>query len=108
MTPQKILWQPTNSFINNSNLKTFERWLAKEKGLVFANYEELWQWSIDQLEDFWEYVVQYFEVQLKTPYQQVLSSRTMPGVKWFAGATLNYAEHIFRKKSAQRLSLIHI
>ena len=105
MQAQKILWQPSTSFINNSNLKDFERWLGKEKGLLFDDYDELWQWSITQLEDFWECVVQYFKVQLKTPYQQVLSSRAMPGAKWFEGATLNYAEHIFRKKSNQRSAL---
>lgn len=50
MTPQKIRWQPTTSFIYNSNLKDFENWLGKEKGLFFNDYKELWQWSINQLE----------------------------------------------------------
>lgn len=106
MQAQKILWQPTSSFINNSNLKAFEGWLSKEKGLTFSDYDALWQWSIEELEDFWECIVQYFEVALKTPYEQVLSSRKMPGAKWFEGATLNYAEHIFRKKSDERPALL--
>jgi len=107
MNPQqKILWQPTESFIDNSNLKQFEQWLQKEKGLSFNNYKELWQWSIDELEEFWESIAQYFKLVFHTPYQQVLDTRVMPGAKWFEGATLNYAEHIFRKQTTERPALI--
>jgi len=103
---QKTLWKPKTSFINNSNLKQFEQWLQNEKGLSFDNYEELWQWSIDQIEDFWESIAQYFGVIFHVPYQQVLDTRVMPGAKWFEGATLNYAEHIFRQQTTQRPALI--
>jgi len=103
---QKILWKPQTCFINNSNLKQFELWLQKEKGVNFNNYEELWQWSIDEIEDFWENIAQYFGVVFHTPYQQVLDTREMPGAKWFEGATLNYAEHIFRQQSSERPALI--
>ncbi|MEM6321584.1 MAG: acetoacetate--CoA ligase [Bacteroidota bacterium] len=103
---QQILWQPSTEFINHSNLKDFEQWLEKEKGLIFTDYDALWQWSIDELEDFWECLMQYFDIHLKTPYEQVLSSRVMPGAAWFKGATLNYAEHIFRQKSDERPALI--
>ncbi|MEM1123767.1 MAG: acetoacetate--CoA ligase, partial [Bacteroidota bacterium] len=70
---QQILWQPSTEFINNSNLKDFERWLEREKGLTFADYDALWRWSIDELEDFWECLMLYFDIQLKTPYEQVIS-----------------------------------
>ena len=107
MNPQqKILWQPQKSFINNSNLKQFEQWLQKEKGLSFDNYEALWQWSIDELETFWESIAQYFEVVFHSPYQQVLDTRLMPEAKWFEGATLNYAAHIFRQETTERPALI--
>ncbi len=35
------------------------------------------------------------------PYSNVLESRTMPGAKWFTGAALNYAQHIFRGRDAK-------
>lgn len=103
---QTTIWQPTENFIQNANLKQFEQWLQKEKGLNFNNYEELWQWSIDEIEDFWESIAQYFGVVFHTPYQQVLDTRVMPGAQWFKGATLNYAEHIFRQQTTQRPALI--
>lgn len=103
---QKILWKPTQNFIDNSNLKQFEKWLLLKKGLSFTNYEELWQWSITELEAFWEAIAQYFEVSFNSPYQQVLNTRLMPGTNWFEGATLNYAAHIFRQQTTNRAALI--
>jgi len=102
---QKILWQPTTDFIQQSNLKKFENWLFINKQLSFKDYDELWQWSTDNLEDFWESLAHYFEVIFHSPYQQVLDTHKMLDANWFAGATLNYAEHIFRKKSVQRPAL---
>src|SRR5690606_40409479 len=62
----------------------------------FADYHELWQWSVDDLDGFWASIWDYFEVIAHTPYTSVLGERTMPGATWFPGATLNYAEHALR------------
>lgn len=103
---QKTLWTPSEDFIENSNLKDYENWLKKNYQLSFDNYDELWQWSNDQLEDFWESIAKYFDVQFYSPYQEVLSNKQMPGAKWFKGATLNYAAHILRQQTTERLALI--
>ena len=103
---QKVLWRPTADFINNSNLKAYEQWLQKEYQLSVENYEQLWQWSIDELEDFWESLIHYFNIELQGEYQQVVDTRQMPGAKWFEGTTLNYAAHIFRQATDERPALI--
>ncbi len=72
-----------------------ERISARE-GVTFANYEEAWQWSIDNLETFWADVVDEFDVILHSPYERILESREMPGAAWLPGATLNFAEHAVR------------
>ena len=74
------------------------RWLEKRTGTSFPNYDALWRWSTQNLEGFWESVWEYFEVWSSTPYRAVLSERKMPGARWFEGARLNYAEHVFRNK----------
>ncbi len=106
MSEQKILWRPSEDFIQNANLTAYERWLEEEKGLSFKDYDEIWQWSVNDIEDFWESIWEYFEIIHHSPYQSVLSSHDMPGAKWFEGSTLNYAEHIFRKKSNDRPAII--
>jgi len=103
---QKVLWQPSAPFINQSNLKKFENWLNEHQGLQFPSYQELWQWSVDQPEAFWEAIWNYFQVKSYQPYRQVLSQRQMPGARWFEGATLNYAEHLFRHKAEGKTALI--
>ena len=57
----------------------------------FDTYPELWQWSVDDLEAFWAAVWDWCGV--RGSYDRVLSSRAMPGARWFEGAALSYAEH---------------
>ncbi len=61
-----------------------------------GSYEELWNWSVSNLEDFWGSIVEFFEVRFSSEPSAVLGSRRMPGAEWFPGARVNYAEHVFR------------
>ena len=72
----------------------YQRWLAAERGVQADDYASLWQWSVDNLEDFWASIWDYFEVRAETPYERVLGSREMPGAEWFTGARLSYAQHV--------------
>jgi len=93
----KKLWEGTNQFKKESHLQHYCNWLKENHDLQFENYHELWKWSVNHIEDFWESIWHYFKVTSHSPYTKVLSSYNMPdGCKWFEGATLNYAEHIFR------------
>ncbi len=104
--PMKKLWQPSPEFQQQTNMTAYMTWLAETKDLQFANYDGLYQWSISHLEEFWQSIWDYYDVQSATPYERVLSSHTMPGAKWFDGATLNFAEHIFRARADDRPALL--
>ena len=54
-------------------------WLRDEHGRDFADWEELWRWSVDDLEGFWASVWEFFDVQASEPYDEVLTTREMPG-----------------------------
>jgi len=82
------------------------QWLKREKSLNFQTRDDLWQWSVDHLEDFWASLWEYFHIQASSPYSAVLLERKMPGAKWFSGATLNYAEHVFRNATSSRPALL--
>lgn len=105
MEDKDILWKPSERFINESNLKRYEKWLEEHHGLSFSSYREMWEWSVKDVAGFWESLWDYFEIIYHSPYRQVLSSENMPGARWFEGATLNYSEHIFRMKSDKRPAL---
>ena len=68
-------------------------WLAAERGLDFATYAELWQWSVDDLDAFWTSVAEWSGVRWHAEPERALGEPAMPGARWFPGATLNYAEH---------------
>lgn len=91
-----LLWTPSPARIEKSHTTAFMRWLAKERGRSFASYEEMWRWSVDDLEGFWQAIWDFFQVRSSTPYERVLADRRMPGARWFPGAHLNYAEHALR------------
>lgn len=103
----KLLWEPSQQFQDESNLKKFMIWLEETRGLHFDTYEQLWKWSVTSIEGFWSAVWHYFDIQAKTPYEEVLKARKMPGAQWFPGATLNYAEHVFRNEIPEKEAIIY-
>ncbi len=92
----RILWQPKNEFIENSHIFHFLKWLKEKKGLDFTGYEELWEWSVNSFRDFWEIMLDYFNIEYSGEYQYVTHGKEMPQIEWFKGISLNYARHIFR------------
>ncbi len=101
------LWQPSQAQIDGSRLLAYTRWLERERGLRFGSYAELWQWSVTELEAFWASLWEFFEVQASRPYEAVCPHRAMPGTRWFPGARLNYAEHIFAGERPDAVALVH-
>ena len=93
----EVLWQPDAQRIANAPMTRYLEWLGRHRGLRFADYEALWQWSTTDLEGFWGSIWEYFEIRSSAPHQRVLAQRTMPGAKWFPGARLNYAENLLRR-----------
>ena len=89
-------------------MTAYMRWLEAERGLDFGgDYHALWRWSVESIEDFWASIWDYFEVAATRPYSAVLSGHAMPGARWFEGAELNYAEHLFRDKRDDAVAILH-
>src|SRR3954447_17418717 len=79
----EVLWE----LVGGSRLHKF----AKRHG--FETYADLHAWSITDLEGFWGAVVDDLGIRWATPPDRVLGDDSMPGARWFPGATLNYADH---------------
>jgi acetoacetyl-CoA synthetase len=93
---QKPLWRPAADVLQTAEMAQFMRWVGDRRGAPFAGYEELWRWSVQELEEFWAYLWEFCGVIASAPYERVLDSHRMPGAHWFEGATLNYAENLLR------------
>jgi acetoacetyl-CoA synthetase len=99
---EKLLWGPTPERIERATITRFARAVGRE-----GSYEDLWRWSVDDLEGFWAAVWEFFEVRASAPYERVLGRREMPGAQWFPGARLSYAEHFFRDRDDDAVAIRH-
>ena len=109
----ELLWTPSAQFRQNSPLQRFLDWLPGQgvgpfPGTGSDQYAAAWQWSVDHPAEFWETLWRYFDVQSATPYDAVLPDAAMPGARWFPGATLNFAEHVFRAADPDRPALLFV
>jgi acetoacetyl-CoA synthetase len=105
--PGRLLWEPSPAAVEASALTAYMRWLRETRGLDFAGYHELWEWSVSDLEGFWSSIWERFGVRASTAYERVLARREMPGAVWFPGARLSYAEHVFRDRDPRAVALVH-
>ena len=100
----QVLWRPSPEQVERSRLTRFAGQVAERHGVPVAHdedgYEQLRRWSVEHLEDFWALVWDFFDVQASRPPDQVLTTRQMPGGRWFPGARLNLAENVLRRRGA--------
>ena len=96
----KLLWAPGPADRAHARVTQFLRWLAAERGLTFGGYDELWRWSVDQPGEFWQSVWEFFDVPGRPGDGPPLAGGPMPDVRWFAGATVNYARVALRSAAS--------
>ena len=77
-------------------IRLYLDWLQTHRGLSFNTYRDLWNWSITDLDAYWQSVWDYFGMESPTPHTAVLAKNVMPGAVWFPGAQANYAQQVFR------------
>lgn len=93
----ELLWIPKEELIRSANIYHFTNWLSDRTGIKFSSYQELHNWSVNEIEKFWELFLEYSLIIYSGNYNKVLNSFKMPGAKWFEGIKLNYAENILEK-----------
>ncbi|MDQ2881638.1 MAG: acetoacetate--CoA ligase [Actinomycetota bacterium] len=93
MSEPQIVWLPDPAAVARSQLAAFRSWLAARRGVVVADYDALWRWSVADVAGFWGAFADFAGVRFHTAPQRVLTDESMPGTRWFPGGTLNYAEH---------------
>ncbi|HEV2536408.1 MAG TPA: acetoacetate--CoA ligase [Streptosporangiaceae bacterium] len=89
-----LLWEPDDKTVRNARVTHFIRWLAS-RGTAASGYQDLWQWSVTHPGEFWTAVWDYFGVLGDRGDGPALAG-AMPEVRWFEGATLNYARNALR------------
>lgn len=102
------LWEPSELFREKSHMQRYMSWVADRYHLALDSYDDLWQWSVLDVARFWQSIWDYFRVVTHSPYTSVLDHAPMPEARWFTGATLNYAEHVFRNRTDAYPAIVHL
>ena len=93
----RLLWQPTQERIKATNMYRFMHMVNERFGKSFDDYAALYQWSIENISDFWATMWDFGDIIASKPYDEVVDDLAkMPGAKWFSGARLNFAENLLR------------
>ena len=93
----KKLWEPSEERIKSTNMYRFMTRINEKFNKNFTEYSELWEWSVENLADFWTHAWDFLDIQVSTPYETVIQDKDkMPGAKFFAGSKLNFAENLLR------------
>jgi acetoacetyl-CoA synthetase len=81
-------------------MRLYTDWLRERRGLEFASYDDLWRWSVGDLEAFWRSIWDYHAISSPTAYKRVLIADQMPDASWFEGARVNFTAQVLRHVEA--------
>jgi len=96
------LWTPSEERIQQANITRFIEQVNTWYGLNLNSYAELYQWSVENIPDFWAAMWDFAEIKSSRRYDQVVDDlRKFPGARWFPGARLNFAENLLRYRDNQ-------
>jgi acetoacetyl-CoA synthetase len=100
------LWTPSEERIKQTNMTQFIHYVKEKYGKEFPYYKELYQWSIDNIPDFWETMWDFGHIRASKKYEKIVDDlNKMPGAQWFIGAKLNFAENLLRYRD-DKIALI--
>ncbi len=99
---RKKLWEPSKKWIKNAEVTHFIELVNKKFKKNIKGAKELYQWSIDNIEDFWAAMWDFGSIIASQKYDKVVEDLSVfPGTKWFPGAKLNFAENLLKYKDDQ-------
>jgi len=93
----KLLWEPTEETIKQANMTRFINFVNEKQGVKLNSYDDLYQWSIENIPELWGAVWEFTDVKASRGYDRVVDDlNKFPGATWFEGARLNFAENLLR------------
>ena len=98
----ELLWKPSDERIKGANMYRFMGFINEKFKQNFTEYGPLYQWSIENIPDFWASMWEFAEIKASRPYDQIIDDLAkMPGANWFSGTRLNFAENLLRYRDDQ-------
>ena len=98
---KKPLWKPLTTRINNSNIIKYLSFLESNYNISFKSYDRLYQWSVENVENFWKSIWEFSSIIHKQKFYTILEGQEIWNCRWFPGAELNFAENLIRYNDDQ-------
>lgn len=92
------LWAPSASRAAASLLADFKARIEAKTGKELIGYQGLWQWSVDNVPEFWSECWDYCGVIGEKGSVLLKDGDKMPGAQFFPESSLNYAENLLRRR----------
>ncbi len=93
------LWEPSNDDIKYSYLNAFKNNINEKHQLNLDSFSDIHHWSVTELELFWKEAASFLNIKFNQEPNQIIGNTSMPGTKWFNGASLNYAQNCLKNRS---------
>src|SRR4051794_14949848 len=108
-TGPAALWMPGPAELSSSQMARFADLASSRAGRGLHTYDDLWAWSVDDLDGFWGCVWDFFALDMSFgEHGPVLPDPAMPGATWFPEVRLNFAEHLLRQGEADDVAIIGV
>ena len=102
-----MLWRPSEARISETATWKFMQAVNQEWRMNLSSYDELYDWSINRNEDFWEQVWDQFDVLGDKGFYPFLEGgKSFKGFKFFPTAKLNYAENLLRERDDEKEAIV--
>ncbi|WP_205754470.1 acetoacetate--CoA ligase [Arthrobacter sp. CAU 1506] len=89
----EVIWEPGTA-VADTGIGRFAGFLRAQGMEIGQDYDEIWQWSVDNPETFWELFAQFAGVEFGGSQGPVCTPDAMPHTRWFPGRTVNFARHL--------------
>src|SRR3990167_2773135 len=90
------LWAPSPERIQKTLLSRFIKVVGEQQHRTFADYDDLWQWSVDELEAFWSALWDFCGVVGDRTDEVLHNKADLFNSEFFPDAKLNYAENLLQ------------
>ena len=77
-------------------LSKYKEFLKSNNKLIFSSYDELHKWSINEIEDFWLSIVEFFKIEFDKPPTSIYRfDKNLIETLWFTDSKISYSRNVF-------------
>jgi len=78
-------------------LSKYKEFLKSNNKLNFKSYNDLHNWSINEISDFWESIVKFFKIEFDKPPTTIYKfNKDFIKTLWFVNSKISYSKNIFK------------